>query len=376
MAATPVATTELRKTEYFRQLDGLRFLAVLVVMLDHWLGDRNVLPLGYFGVNTFFVLSGFLITNILLKSKFANEAAGRSHLPSIKSFVIRRSLRIFPAYYLTVIVLVLLNVPPVRELAAWYFGYATNVYIALHNTWLGTSDHLWSLAVEEQFYLVFPWVVLFTPRRWLLPLFWGLIGLAVGLRLWLWWAGKPWVIEFVSTPTCLDALVGGSVLAHVFTISPRRFSRLWQRSLPLFLGAWVVLVASTWYGWTTPRPNFTADVLQRLLFSLIAFWLIARAVVGFGGTFGAFLEHPVVVYLGRISYGLYLYHNFVYNFYHTPATHPVPRLLAKLSTIAPMLAHSVVFQVVFFFGITVGLASLSWFLVEKPANGLKKYFAY
>ncbi len=376
MTDPQVALPDQRTSDYFRQLDGLRFLSVLVVMLDHWLGDRNVLPLGYFGVNTFFVLSGFLITGILLKSKAVNEAAGRSHLPSLKSFVIRRSLRIFPAYYVTVTVLILLNVPPVRELAVWYYGYATNVYIALHNTWLGTSDHLWSLAVEEQFYLIFPWVVLFTPRRWLLPLFWALIGLAVGLRVGLWWAQKPWVIEFVSTPTCLDALVGGSVLAHVFTVSPQKFARLWQKTLPLFVGAWVLLLLTTWYFWDTPRPNFSADVLQRLLFSVIAFWLIARAVVGFRGWVGAFLENRVVVYFGRISYGLYLYHNFVYNFYHTPARHPVMRLVAKTTALAPAIGQSALFQVTLFFSITVGLASVSWYLIEKPANGLKKHFRY
>lgn len=371
-----VAVRTEPKTVYFEQLDGIRFLAVLVVMLDHWLGERNVLPLGYFGVNTFFVLSGFLITSILLKSKLANEAKGVSHLPSLKSFVIRRSLRIFPAYYLTVTVLVLLNVPPVRELAPWYYAYATNIYIALKNTWLGTTDHLWSLAVEEQFYLFFPWLVFFTPRRWLLTLFWALIGLAIGLRLWLWATQKPWIIEFVSTPTCLDALVGGSVLAHVFTFAPHRFQRLWQNVLPLFFLAWVVLVGGTWLHWDVSRPNFTTDVLQRLLFSMIAFWLVAKTVVGFRGWFGAFLEHPVVSYFGKISYGLYLYHNLVYNFYHTPPTHPVPRLLEKISRVAPQLADSTVFQVTLFFALTVGLASISWFLVEKPANNLKRFFAY
>ncbi|MCY7350976.1 MAG: acyltransferase [Cytophagaceae bacterium] len=376
MITPDVSKPEVHTSAYFGQLDGIRFLSVLVVMLDHWLGERNVLPLGYFGVNTFFVLSGFLITSILLKSKLANEAGGTSKLFTIKNFVIRRSLRIFPAYYLTITVLILLSVSPVRELAGWYYGYATNFYIAIHNTWLGTSDHLWSLAVEEQFYLVFPWLVMFTPRRWLLPLFWALIALSVGLRIWLWLAQKPWVIEFVSTPTCLDALVGGSLLAHFFIFFPEQFSGLWRRTMPLFVAAWVVLIFITWQYWAVARPNFGTDVLQRLLFSMIAFWVIAKTVVGFQGWFGAFLEHPVIAYFGKISYGLYLYHNFVYNFYHTPATHPVARLLAKVGQFSPALASSVVFQVGLFFGLTVVLATLSWYLVEKPVNNLKRFYAY
>ncbi len=364
------------EASHFPQLDGIRFLAVLVVMLDHWLGERNALPLGYFGVNTFFVLSGFLITGILLKTKTANERRGASHLNSLKSFLIRRSLRIFPAYYVLVTILILWNVPPVRDLAGWYFGYATNVYIALKNTWLGSSDHFWSLAVEEQFYLIFPWLVFFTPQRWLLTLFWALIALSVGLRLWLWLTHRPWVIEFVSTPTCLDALVGGSVLAYTFVRWPERFGQLSRKILPVFLLALLTLAASIWVVPPPARPNFTDDVLQRLLFSVIAFWLIARAVVGFKGWFGWFLENPVVLYFGRISYGLYLYHNFVFNAYHTPPTHPVARLLAWIGAWEPGLPDSMPFRLALFFSLTVGLATVSWYVIEKPINGLKRYFAY
>lgn len=366
----------MTQSRYFQQLDGIRFLAVLVVMLDHWLGERNSLPLGYFGVNTFFVLSGFLITSILLKTKAENEKRGASHLPSLKSFLIRRSLRIFPAYYVLVTVLILLNVPPVRELAGWYFGYATNVYIALKNTWLGSSDHFWSLAVEEQFYLIFPWLVFFTPQRWLPALFWSLIALAVGLRTWLWLTHRPWVIEFVSTPTCLDALVGGSVLALALVRSPERFGELGRKTTPLFVLALFVLGGSLWVFPPLTRPNFTDDVLQRLLFSVIAFWLVARAVVGFEGWFGKFLENPIVVYFGQISYGLYLYHNFVFNAYHTPPTHPMPRLLAWIGTWVPGLPDSILFRLALFFSLTVGLATVSWYLIEKPVNKLKRHFTY
>ncbi len=153
------------QNNYIKQLDGLRFVAVTLVLIDHWTGDALNFPISYLGVCMFFVLSGFLITRILLQAKEKDEKFARGHGFSLKQFYIRRTIRIFPVYYLTIFILYLLNEPPIREKIAWYLTYSTNIYVALKHTWLGSSDHLWSLAVEEQFYLFFPFVVLFIPLR-------------------------------------------------------------------------------------------------------------------------------------------------------------------------------------------------------------------
>jgi peptidoglycan/LPS O-acetylase OafA/YrhL len=361
---------------YYKQLDGIRFIAVAVVMIDHWLGETIRVPIGFFGVNTFFVLSGFLITGILLKAKLKNEATGASQMGSIKSFVVRRSLRIFPIYYLTILVLALLHVPPVREYLVWYLTYTVNLLVVVRQQWLGSTDHLWSLAVEEQFYLFFPWLVLFAPKRWLLPSFYALIGGAILLRLVLWRAGYSWVVPFCLTPATFDALVAGSVLAHLHTFSPAVLPRV--RRVFAVLAA-VSVVACVWIASLpadAPRPDFGVDVLLRALFSVIGFWLIAQAVAGFTGPVRAFLENRAVVYFGRISYGLYIYHNFVYSYYHTPDTHPTARLLRWLGRTAPALAESALFRMALFFTLCVGLATVSWYLIEKPLNGLKRYFKY
>lgn len=122
------------------QLDGIRFIAVALVLLAH-LTDTT-LPLGELGVTMFFVLSGFLITRILMQSrdKLKNEPGGFKKY--IRKFLIRRTIRIFPVYYLCIFILYLLGVPSVREHLGWLVLYATNIYMAINEGWMGSVDHL------------------------------------------------------------------------------------------------------------------------------------------------------------------------------------------------------------------------------------------
>jgi peptidoglycan/LPS O-acetylase OafA/YrhL len=117
-------------------------------------------------------------------------------------------------------------------------------------------------------------------------------------------------------------------------------------------------------------------VLERLVGSIFCFFLIAKAVDGYTGIMKWFLENALVSYFGRISYGLYLYHNFVYNFFHTPQTSIIMKGLHKIQKIMPSITQNTVFELLYFFGITVLIATLSWFLIEKPVNNLKKHFTY
>src|SRR5690242_17773107 len=108
---------------YIKQLDAFRAIAVLMVIGFHWVPNRfGFIPLGPMGVDIFFTLSGFLITRILLSNR---KASGESRLTLIKNFVIRRTLRIFPIYYITVLAMALL-LPFIREHIAYYLTYTTN----------------------------------------------------------------------------------------------------------------------------------------------------------------------------------------------------------------------------------------------------------
>jgi len=362
--------------QYIVQLDGLRFIAVTLVMIDHWLGQANILPLGYFGVNLFFVLSGFLITRILINSKQRDTELGRGHGHSLKVFFIRRNLRIWPVYYLTILILALVRFQGVRLSFWWLITYTTNIWIVIHQNWLGAIDHLWSLAVEEQYYVFFPFLLLFTPERYFLRMLWSLIAISCLLRVALFVTNAPWMAQFVLMPTCLDAFGMGGLLSWLIIYRRDLFDRLFT-SNTLLLGSMALYVVHLYFLITVePDRNVFTDVTDRLVTSVFCAAIIGRAVLGFGQPVKWLLENEVAKYLGQISYGLYLFHNIVFNYYHTQPTFITMRVWRKASSILPFLQTTPVFQLVYFFTLTVALAALSWHLIEKPINSLKDKFSY
>jgi peptidoglycan/LPS O-acetylase OafA/YrhL len=369
-----------KQETYFSQLDGIRFVAVALVLIDHWLAEKNVLPLGHLGVTMFFVLSGFLITRILIQSKLKDDKTGRSHWFSVKQFIIRRSIRIFPIYFLAIFVLYALDVPPVRETILWCLTYSTNMYIATKQHWMGTIDHLWSLAVEEQYYLIFPYLILFLPTRHYLKVLSVMIILSITLRIYFYLQGTGWMVQYVLMPTCLDCFGLGGLMAYFYTFKKDSIFEALNKNLYVFLS--LIMLLLTFYFTrqyqliTGEKYNFGNLVIERFIGSVFCFFLIIRAVSQYSGFMQWFLENPVVSYFGRISYGLYLYHNFVYNYFHTPKTSIVLRALRKIQGILPAISQNDIFELLYFFGITVFIATLSWFLIEKPINNLKKYFTY
>jgi peptidoglycan/LPS O-acetylase OafA/YrhL len=355
-------------------------LAVGLVLIDHWLAEKNVLPLGPLGVTMFFVLSGFLITRILIQSKLKDDHTGRSHWFSVKQFIIRRSIRIFPIYFLAIFVLYALDIPPVRDTILWSLTYTTNIYIATRQTWMGTIDHLWSLAVEEQYYLIFPYLILFLPIKNYLKILSGMILLSVILRLVLFFNGNPWMVQYVLMPTCLDSFGLGGILAYFFTFQKETtFKEICSAKyliMSLLILVLFFILSRQYQISSTQVHHFGNLVVERFIGSIFCFFLIAKAVNGYDGLMKWLLENPLVSFLGRISYGLYLYHNFVYNFFHTPQSSLILRSLYKIQRIIPSMTQNVTFELLYFFGITAFLATLSWYLIEKPVNNLKKYFTY
>jgi peptidoglycan/LPS O-acetylase OafA/YrhL len=369
-----------KKEEYLVQLDGLRMVAVLMVLYDHWRGPENKLPFGELGVTLFFVLSGFLITRILLTSKAKTYGQVGGLKNYLKKFYIRRTIRIFPIYYLSILVLYVLQDPSVRGKMKWAVLYATNFYTAIYEQWLGVIDHFWSLAVEEQFYIFFPMLIFFIPARYLMTFFYAIIVLSVGLRWYLVAIGKSWVVPYVLMPTCLDAFGLGAIMAYIWMFHQDYFVRLFSNYKLhwLTLGLLVAVVVWSKIGFDTSitSRNIANDVWERLFGSLFFFFLIGGAVVGYKGWMKTLLEHPISSYLGRISYGIYIYHNFVYNYYHSPPTHIVVRGLNKFYRMLPFLDGIWVVKLSILLAITTALASISWFIIEKPINALKDKFSY
>jgi peptidoglycan/LPS O-acetylase OafA/YrhL len=359
---------------YLRQLDGIRFLAVTMVMIDHWSGDSLGFPLSYLGVCMFFVLSGFLITRILLNAKTKDEQSGRGHGFSLKQFYIRRTIRIFPIYYLTIFVLYLMHVKPVREHLAWCLTYSTNIYVAVHHTWLGIIDHLWSLAVEEQFYLFFPFVVFFVPNRYLLKVLYGFIALSLTLRMFFYLKGVIWMTPYVLMPTCLDAFGMGGILAYFFTKNNPKFKQFITNQVYLWMSLVVYILVLFWNKSVSGGQNYVTIIWLRLFESLLSLFVVGNAAYHFGGIMKSILESPIANYLGRISYGLYIYHFLIYNPYNNAdiPNHPTVRILKKI----PFIEQNLPIKIIFLYILTAFVATLSWFLIEKPINKWKDKFGY
>jgi len=352
--------------QYMPQLDALRFFAVLLVLIEHWIPGigETYLSLGPTGVTFFFVLSGYLITRILIKEKLPVPGDAPSNARIICQFYIRRFLRIFPVYYLFLFGVMLLPTvgQEVRENSWWYIFYLNNFKIYANQDW-GVIAHTWSLAVEEQFYLIWPFIICFTPKRYLLKTMLLFIAIGMGSRVLYFFliddpTGKT-VYGTILTPFCFDAFGLGALLAYqqIFNLIP---PEKLEKKIPYFLGAalfiWVIIIYSAY------DPVFY--LTSNSVIAFISLGIISLAAKGFTGYGQKLLENPVLLYLGKISYGIYLFH------------YVVPRVYNKLpGSIFPTLPN-VISQFVVFLVITVSISSLSWHLFELPINNLKKRFLY
>lgn len=337
---------------YMPQLDGLRALAVLAVVWSHWMKDYTAgLPWGHFGVQLFFVLSGYLITGILVRAK---PDEGASRLQAMKQFLIRRSLRIFPAYYAVLMLTWIGDCGDSRQQIVWNATYTSNIYL-FWTLKFNALSHFWSLAVEEQFYLFWPWVVLWTRQstlKWICGLMVALGPLfRIGMKTLL-----PATEPTVLMPGNLDALGIGAFLAIVAQepvwLSKLRFVQRWI-ALPMFL-------AFQGYSFRMGRGLYGAAESIRELFMVIAFsGLVDQAARGFRGPIGWLLESRPLTSVGRISYGIYLIHNIT------------PDLVYWLLDWSS-LGHETFFVLPLaiqmgIFGITtLALAGMSWLWIEEP----------
>lgn len=352
------------------QLDGLRALAVFTVMFEHLYANRrwlNFVPWARGGVQLFFVLSGFLITAILLKCRVdAEPIAGRGL--ALRRFYIRRFLRIYPLYYFVLAVGWLLHFSQVRDHILWHAAYLSDFYFAYYNHWDSSTSHLWTLSVEEQFYLLWPWLMLFFPRRWLGRLIVATILVGPLYRLGgvlAGWRGNPlYTIPFAS----MDSLGLGAMLAYLREGKPGdaakrealRRAAFWV-GIPLF----IILTPLAYISDSTARV-FVVGI--NLALSLCSFWLVDRAAIGFGGVPGALLQSKPLQYCGKISYGLYIYHLFmtrIPSFHGGILLHSFPRLFR------PSMPYFLTTSTATFL-----VASASWYLLEKPINSLKRHFPY
>lgn len=352
---------------YMVHLDSLRAIAVFSVIVTHFIpANSPVRPYfdwGGYGVQLFFVLSGFLITGILLKCRDIADSNKKTGL-ILRRFYIRRFLRLMPVYYLALAAATIIGFNLIRHFLAWHLLYASNFYVSYMNAWEGPGSHFWSLAVEEQFYLIWPMLIFFVPRNYLhksicFAFFLGLLSriLCIALKL-----NTCWIATLPLTN--LDSLAIGALLAFYIYNKKQDNERL--RYL-LNMGLWIGAPISTAFTITHfAYPNNLFDeVLFKTFLSLFFVWIIYHASQGFQVQLGNILKNNLILYIGKISYGIYVYHYFMIFF--------VPKIMAHMGLSFPT---NILLQFIVLSLSTLLFATFPWFFIEKPLSKYKKYFLY
>ncbi len=286
------------ETPRILELDGVRGLAILAVLLANGLG----VPLLWAGVDLFFVLSGFLITGILIRQREAGHT-GLGH------FYRRRALRILPPYLLLLCITTVAFGTGWLQHWYWFAFFATNIGAALHQLSYPNLLPLWSLAVEEQFYLVWPLVVLHVRRQALFAVAVALLLTAPLLRA----LATPWFDTFFPiyylTPFRMDLLASGALLAALHHWQRPRIAALGFRPQFAFVAVAAILVSLTVLdpGFRTSANSVRGNVLIFACTNLLATALVTIALVG-QGFICRLLRLPALRYLGKISYSMYLIH--------------------------------------------------------------------
>jgi peptidoglycan/LPS O-acetylase OafA/YrhL len=278
------------------------------------------------------VLSGYFITASLRRARDRMENGELSAGKTMRAFYWRRLLRIGPAYFVFAGIAMLLNFGSIRHNWPWVFTGTVNWLIAWQDRWPLTISHLWSICVQEQFYLFWPLLILLLPRRWMLHIIISvaLAGLAfrIGCVIYSVPTIARWVLPFGS----LDSLAAGAALG--WCGGRLRSSR----------GGWLLAAL---------LRSVLVEPLEAGAFVI----LVARTATGFDGVVARFLSEPGLVFAGRISYGLYIYHILVAMVFNRWLPSPMRFLIT-----IPGL-RLVVFGIV-----TLLVAALSWRLLEQPIN--------
>jgi peptidoglycan/LPS O-acetylase OafA/YrhL len=355
--AEAVERASERATGFYQpQFDGLRAIAVLTVMVDHFCADIPNFPLpdwihlGATGVRLFLVLSGYFITASLRRARDRMDLAKFSFGKTVGLFYSRRFLRIAPAYFVFTTVALLLGLGAIRQNWPWVLTGTINWMIALTNQWPLTISHLWSICVQEQFYLLWPLLILLFPRRWMLPAIISVAIAGVVFRIGCVAFSAPVIARWVLPFGSLDSLAAGAALGwYGGRLKASRGSWLFA---PICLSM-LTLAAVLRVGDPTTYQSVLVEPLEAGAFVLLA----ARAATGFDGLAGRFLTLPGLAFAGRISYGLYIYHALVamvlYRWLPTPL-----RFLITIPSLRLMV-----------FGMaTVVVAAISWCLIEQPIN--------
>ncbi|NIG17419.1 acyltransferase [Pantoea sp. Al-1710] len=339
--------------KHVKGLDGLRAIAVSMVLIQHYIFNyylEKSNELGGVGVSIFFVISGFLITSILLKQKDRDDYLWYK----FSSFYVRRFLRIVPVFYIIITIGVCFNLYWFTEISPiWHYLYATNIYIFLTQDWVGYTGHFWSLDVEEQFYLIWPALILLSPKNKVVYVILAtfLLGMVfTPLTSFFGLAEK----KFYALPfTHFDTISAGALLA--WAVYNKKIYNIPRKGVKVTLNLSLIVFVITYFSTQIfqSHKNYGANTqlmyMALLVFSVcIVYYLYAYEK----SRVKDFLEFKPLALMGKISYAFYLIHNLV------------PEMYVG-TRFTPVSSHSI--NNVFVWSVTsFALASISWVLIERP----------
>lgn len=366
---------------YFENLDALRFLAFLAVFFEHIAFDNLVktdnpayinlefgfLYRGYLGVGLFFVLSGFLISYLLIQEK---ENKGKIN---IKNFYIRRILRIWPLYFMVLIIGFILmpildsNLQNDVSKSLYYLLFAANF------NWINYGDTInhvlvpmWSISIEEQFYLVFPLVLFFVPSKHILKVIIAVIIVSIIFRFYasIHFTNrlKDLVMGMHTLSVMVDIAVGAALgyISYYKTDLINRFSKLDKTTIILayIVGLSILFLPEFDYG------NHTQSI-SRFTYAIF-FGFVIMEQTWCDNSIIKVSKIPYITWLGTISYGLYCFHQ--------PAL-LITKWLTKFIPIENNWVLSFILIAIIGLVITITISTISYRFIETPILKLKKKFS-
>jgi peptidoglycan/LPS O-acetylase OafA/YrhL len=351
--------------KYIPGLNGLRALAVICVVIYHWgcpflshYSLTYILPDGMFGVNVFFVLSGFLISSILFieKKKLSETHPSRK---VIVSFYIRRILRISPIYYLLVAFVYLFKIPDFNQNLVYYLTYTEN-FNMFFKKGPDFFMHVWSLSVEEQFYLIWPVILIFSNQKHILKILFFFIFLGPASSFAQTYIFKNPLVVYYLTPECFDSFGIGALLAYCYMENKLdKIKRVVKILLPFSILIFFYWNLAENGGHFKYFKRFTESIIASgaILFCLSERYKKIRNIL---------LENRILVQLGIVSYGIYLFHYTLPYFYFKAKT--------SLGFTRGSIESRSDYSLMIF--ILLALAFLSYYFLEKPIMAIKNRFTY
>jgi len=352
------------RMKYNLKLDALRGIAIMLVIVGHWLMLSQT-RFSHLGVELFFVLSGFLITTILFQIRSSVESAKSTLGDGLKKFYIRRFIRIFPLYYAVIILCFVFTYPndTIKEHFVFDLLYLNNIYQWYLNIQPKSFIHLWSLSIEEQFYLIWPFIILMVSSKNLLKTIVVTIAGGIAFRaLYFTGAGNveaTYPMGSILLPACIDLFGMGGLLAYGFTYGSLSGKISLSRIGALF-GGGIALYAFC----LVSNHGYFDKVLFRLASALMSVALITYCYYEKSTVLDFIFTNRLLVHIGKISYGMYLIHLLL----------PISFIRESYSA---LLGSDMRFSVelIVRFALLIIVCTLSWYFFEKPVNGLKDKLA-